>query len=113
MDRDLQPNGLLNRLLLATGLIHAPLPLLNNGFSVELGLVYSYLPFMIFPIYGSLSALDASLIEAAADSARRRAPVPRRDPAIVPARHRRRLLSGVVPTIGDFVIRTCSAAPTP
>lgn len=63
----LQPNGLLNRLLLATGLIRVPLPLLNNAFSVELGLVYSYLPFMILPIYGSLSALDDSLIEAAAD----------------------------------------------
>ena len=63
----LQPNGLLNRLLLATGLIQAPLPLLNNAFSVELGLVYSYLPFMILPIYSSLSALDESLIEAAAD----------------------------------------------
>lgn len=63
----LQPNGLVNRLLLAAGLVHAPLPLLNNGFSVELGLVYSYLPFMILPIYGSLSSLDQSLIEAAAD----------------------------------------------
>jgi putrescine transport system permease protein len=63
----LQPNGLVNRLLLAAGLIQAPLPLLNNGFSVALGLVYSYLPFMILPIFGSLSVLDASLIEAAAD----------------------------------------------
>ncbi len=63
----LEPNGLLNRLLLAARLIGAPLPLLDNGFSVELGLVYSYLPFMILPIYGSLSALDESLIEAAAD----------------------------------------------
>ena len=62
----LQPNGLVNRLLLASGLIHLPLPLLNNGFSVELGLV-SYLPFMILPIYGSLAALDQSLVEAAAD----------------------------------------------
>ena len=41
--------------------------MLNNAFSVELGLVYSYLPFMILPLYGSLSALDESLIEAAAD----------------------------------------------
>lgn len=63
----LEPNGLLNRVLLATGLISTPFPLLNNGFSVELGLVYSYLPFMILPIYGSLTALDQSLIEAAAD----------------------------------------------
>ena len=63
----LQPSGLINRLLLATGLVEAPIPLLYNGFSVELGLVYSYLPFMILPLYGVLSRLDESLIEAAAD----------------------------------------------
>ena len=57
----------MNRSLIALGLIAAPLPLLNNQFSVELGLVYSYLPFMILPLYGSLSRLDRSLIEAAAD----------------------------------------------
>src|SRR5947207_4242165 len=63
----LQPSGLINRLLLASGMIEAPLPLLYNGFSVTLGLVYSYLPFMILPLYGSLSRLDESLVEAAAD----------------------------------------------
>jgi len=63
----LQPSGLVNRLLLSAGLIEAPLPLLYNGFSVTLGLVYSYLPFMILPLYGSLSRLDESLVEAAAD----------------------------------------------
>jgi putrescine transport system permease protein len=63
----LAPNGLLNELLTALGFISEPLPLLNNRFSVQLGLVYSYLPFMILPIYGSLSALDESLLEAAAD----------------------------------------------
>jgi putrescine transport system permease protein len=63
----LEPNGLLNQALIALGFTAAPLPLLNNQFSVELGLVYSYLPFMILPLYGSLSKLDRSLIEAAAD----------------------------------------------
>ena len=63
----LKPNGLINNLLRALGLIHAPLPLLNNAFSVELGLVYSYLPFMVLPLYGNLSAQDGSLVEAAAD----------------------------------------------
>lgn len=63
----LEPQGLLNQLLTALGLISAPLPLLNNHFSVELGLVYSYLPFMILPLYGSLAKLDPSFIEAAAD----------------------------------------------
>jgi putrescine transport system permease protein len=63
----LQPSGLINRLLLKAGLIEAPLPLLYNEFSVALGLVYSYLPFMILPLYGSLARLDESLSEAAAD----------------------------------------------
>ena len=63
----LQPSGLINQVLRAAGLIEAPLPLLYNGFSVELGLVYSYLPFMILPLYGSLARLDESLVEAAAD----------------------------------------------
>lgn len=63
----LKPSGLLNQLLIALGLIAAPLALINNNFSVELGLVYSYLPFMVLPLYGSLSTLDKSLLEAAAD----------------------------------------------
>jgi len=63
----LQPSGLVNRALLASGLIEAPLPLLYNGFSVQLGLVYSYLPFMILPLYGNLARLDETLVEAAAD----------------------------------------------
>jgi len=63
----LQPSGLINRLLLAAGLAEAPVPLLYNGFSVQLGLVYSYLPFMILPLYGSLARLDGTLVEAAAD----------------------------------------------
>ena len=93
----LQPNGLLNRLLLNLRLIHAPLPLLNNGFSIELGLVYSYLPFMILPIYGSLSALDESLIEAAADLGEALAPIPCREPAVVAGGCGRGLSSGVCP----------------
>ncbi len=63
----LKPNGLFNQLLLATGLIATPLPLLNNGFLVELGLVYSYLPFMILPLYGICLRSTRVLIEAAAD----------------------------------------------
>jgi putrescine transport system permease protein len=63
----LQPSGLVNRLLLALGLVAEPVPLLYNAFSVELALVYSYLPFMILPLYGSLMRLDQSLAEAASD----------------------------------------------
>jgi putrescine transport system permease protein len=63
----LQPTGLLNRALLSLGVVHVPVLLIYNDFSVVLGLVYGYLPFMILPLYGSLSQLDESLVEAAAD----------------------------------------------
>jgi putrescine transport system permease protein len=63
----LKPNGLINNLLLAGGLVDQPLPLLNNAFSVELALVYSYLPFMILPLYATLERLDPALLEAATD----------------------------------------------
>jgi putrescine transport system permease protein len=108
----LEPNGLLNRLLLATGLIEAPLPLLNNGFSVELGLVYSYLPFMILPIYGSLSALDESLIEAAADLGARPwcaflgVTLPLSLPGVAAG-----CLLVLVPAIGEFVIPDLLGGP--
>jgi spermidine/putrescine transport system permease protein len=63
----LRDTGLVNTLLEKIGLIHAPLPLLYNDGAVVLGLVYSYLPFMVLPIYAALERLDVSLLEAAAD----------------------------------------------
>ena len=63
----LKTNGLINNVLLASGIISTPLPLLNNTFSVVLALVYSYLPFMILPLYATLERMDLSLLEAAAD----------------------------------------------
>jgi putrescine transport system permease protein len=108
----LEPNGLVNRLLIAAGLTSAPLPLLNNGFSVELGLVYSYLPFMILPIYGSLSALDKSLIEAAADLGARPWSVfwgvtlPLSLPGVAAG-----CLLVFVPAIGEFVIPDLLGGP--
>jgi putrescine transport system permease protein len=108
----LKPNGLLNELLMALGLIAAPLPLLNNGFSVVLGLVYSYLPFMILPLYGSLSALDASLIEAAADLGARLPQVFLRVilPLTVPGIAAGSLLV-FIPAVGEFVIPDLLGGP--
>jgi putrescine transport system permease protein len=63
----LKANGLVNNLLSALGLIDAPLPLLHNEFAVHLGIVYSYLPFMVLPLYAALARMDWTLIEAAAD----------------------------------------------
>jgi len=101
----LKPNGLLNQLLIAAGLIATPLPLLNNVFSVELGLVYSYLPFMILPLYGSLSALDESLLEAAADLGARpfRAFLGVTLPLSLPGIAAGSLIV-LIPAIGEFVI---------
>lgn len=63
----LKDNGLLNNLLLAAGLIDQPLRLLHTEFAVYLGIVYSYLPFMVLPLYATLARMDLSLLEAAAD----------------------------------------------
>lgn len=60
-------NGLLNSFLLWTGIISEPLRLLNTPLAVYIGLVYSYLPFMILPLYANLVKHDQSLLEAASD----------------------------------------------
>jgi spermidine/putrescine transport system permease protein len=63
----LRDTGLINSLLIKLGVIHDPLPLLYNDGAVLIGLVYSYLPFMVLPLYGTLERLDRTLLEAAAD----------------------------------------------
>jgi spermidine/putrescine transport system permease protein len=63
----LRDTGLINAVLLRTGLISQPLPLLFNDGAVILGLVYGYLPFMVLPIYANLEKLDPALLDAAED----------------------------------------------
>ncbi len=63
----LKPEGLLNQLLMAIGVINEPLIILNTDTAVYIGIVYSYLPFMVLPIYSTLEKMDYSLIEAAQD----------------------------------------------
>ncbi|WP_347313594.1 ABC transporter permease subunit [Defluviimonas sp. SAOS-178_SWC] len=63
----LSGEGFLNQVLMWTGIIDAPLTILNTNVAVYIGIVYAYLPFMILPIYASLEKLDGSLIEAAED----------------------------------------------
>ena len=63
----LKPEGLLNQVLLASGLIDQPLIIMNTHTAIFIGIVYSYLPFMILPLYASLEKMDYSLIEAAQD----------------------------------------------
>jgi putrescine transport system permease protein len=63
----LKPEGLLNAGLIALGVIDEPLMILNTDIAVLIGLVYSYLPFMVLPLFATLEKLDGTLIEAAQD----------------------------------------------
>ena len=63
----LRTEGLLNTLLLDAGLISSPIDILYTNGAVLLGLVYGYLPFMVFPLYAVLERLDWTLLEAAQD----------------------------------------------
>jgi putrescine transport system permease protein len=63
----LQREGLLNEALRALGIIDEPLAWLASDTAIYIGIVYSYLPFMVLPIYATLEKLDESLLEAAAD----------------------------------------------
>ena len=60
-------NGVINNVLMSLHVIKAPLEMMNNSFSLTIGMVYSYLPFMILPLYANLSKLDLRYLEAAAD----------------------------------------------
>ena len=63
----LKKEGLLNLLLMNLGVISEPLTIMNTTTAVYIGIVYSYLPFMILPLYASLEKINPSLLEAAAD----------------------------------------------
>ncbi len=63
----LSQEGFLNQFLLWMGAVNEPLTILNTNTAVYIGIVYTYLPFMILPIYAALDRLDGSLIEAAED----------------------------------------------
>jgi putrescine transport system permease protein len=63
----LQHDGLLNKLLLALGIVDKPLVWLSTDAAMYLGIVYSYFPFMILPLYATLAKMDDALLEAAAD----------------------------------------------
>jgi putrescine transport system permease protein len=63
----LKTDGVINNVLLSLGFIHEPLVMMNTSFAVYIGIVYSYLPFMILPLYANLEKHDLALLEAAQD----------------------------------------------
>jgi putrescine transport system permease protein len=108
----LKENGLINNVLLGLGLIHQPLILLNNAFAVYVGIVYSYLPFMVLPLYAQLEKLDPALLEAAADLGCRpwqaflRVTLPLSMPGIAAG-----ALLVFIPAVGEFVIPSLLGGP--
>ncbi len=101
----LSQEGYLNQLLMGLGLIDQPLTILNTNAAVYIGIVYTYLPFMILPIYATLEKLDTSLLEAAEDlgcsrmSAFWLVTVPLSVPGILAG-----CFLVFIPVIGEFVI---------
>jgi putrescine transport system permease protein len=101
----LKPEGLLNQLLMAVGVIDEPLVILNTHTAIFIGIVYSYLPFMILPLYASLEKMDYSLIEAAQDlgcppmSAFWKITFPLSLPGVVAG-----CMLVFIPAVGEFVI---------
>jgi putrescine transport system permease protein len=108
----LKGNGLINNTLLALGLIDQPATLLNNAFAVYVGIVYSYLPFMVLPLYAQLEKLDPALLEAAADLGCRpwqaflRVTLPLSLPGIAAG-----ALLVFIPAVGEFVIPDLLGGP--
>lgn len=101
----LSTEGYLNQFLMSVGIIDVPLKILNTNTAVYIGIVYTYLPFMVLPIYAALERLDGSLLEAAEDLGSSRAGAfwlitwPLSRPGIVAG-----CFLVFIPVIGEFVI---------
>jgi len=101
----LQHDGLFNKILLALHLVSAPVVWLSTDSAMYLGIVYSYLPFMILPLYATLARMDPALLEAASDlgAAPRRAFWLVTFPLSLPGVAAGALLC-FIPIMGEFVI---------
>ncbi len=101
----LSNEGVLNQFLIWLGLIDQPLIIMNTSSAVYIGIVYTYLPFMILPIYATLERMDASLLEAAEDLGCSRAEafwavtVPLSKPGVIAG-----CFLVFIPAVGEFVI---------
>lgn len=100
----LRDDGPLNSFLSWTGITDAPLHIINTNFAVQLGLFYSYLPFMVLPIYASVERYNFALSEAAADlyaskwTTLRRVLLPSIKPGVVAG-----CILVFVPSLGSFL----------
>jgi putrescine transport system permease protein len=101
----LKPEGFLNQVLLYLHVINEPLVVLNTNIAVYIGIVYSYLPFMVLPLYSALEKMDGTLIEAAEDlgcppmAAFWRVTFPLSMPGVIAG-----CMLVFIPVVGEFVI---------
>ncbi|MBN3218083.1 putrescine ABC transporter permease PotH [Pectobacterium polaris] len=108
----LKNNGILNNFLLWLGVIDEPLIILHTNLAVYIGVVYSYLPFMVLPIYTALMRLDYSLVEASLDLGAR--PLRTFFSVIVPLT-KGGIIAGsmlvFIPAVGEYVIPELLGGP--
>src|SRR6266849_4909150 len=108
----IRDNGLLNTVLLHLGLIHQPFQIMRTSVAVYLGIIYSYLPFMVLPLFATLEKLDHPLLEAAADlgSPPWRVFIDVTVPQSIPG-----VIAGAmlvfIPAVGEFVIPSLLGGP--
>jgi putrescine transport system permease protein len=108
----LKNNGLINNVLMAMGVIDEPIVMLQTDFAVYVGIVYSYLPFMVLPLYATLEKMDLTLLEAAADlgchptKAFMTITLPLSVPGIVAGS-----MLVFIPAVGEFVIPALLGGP--
>ena len=108
----IRDGGILNTVLLQLGLISHPLKIMRTSLAVYLGIIYSYLPFMVLPLFATLEKLDHTLLEAAADlgSPPWRAFLDVTLPQSIPG-----VIAGsmlvFIPAVGEFVIPSLLGGP--
>ncbi|NVK37304.1 MAG: ABC transporter permease subunit [Gammaproteobacteria bacterium] len=101
----LKKQGLVNEVLMSLGIINEPLTMLQTDFAVYIGIVYTYLPFMILPLYSALEKMDISLLEAAEDLGARpiqsffMVTIPLAMPGIIAG-----CMLVFIPAVGEYVI---------
>jgi putrescine transport system permease protein len=108
----LKNNGLINNLLMGIGIIDEPIVMLQTDFAIYIGIVYSYLPFMILPLYSNLEKMDLTLLEAAADLGCRpfkafmKVTLPLSMPGVIAGS-----MLVFIPAVGEFVIPALLGGP--
>lgn len=105
-------NGVINNVLMSIGMISDPLQMIQTDFAVYVGIVYTYLPFMILPLYANLVKLDAGYLEASADLGARpltsflTVTLPLSLPGVIAGS-----MLVFIPAVGEFVIPVLLGGP--